>query len=212
MADYNKQAPVYASVRAFNGLINSVGLPNAQKLDAFMLELLGVSPGNIPSMQSALRFLGVINASDTIIDDNLFRLSSRESEDIRSKAFDHIFMRAYRDLLNDVPIDDLTRQRMIEHFMANDASEHVARKAAHFALWFAKQAGHELNEQVRSYGTNQSTELTTTNAMREETVDEARQAIISGLMVHDEKYLTALIDQLAKAKEPDLVEKLVDNS
>ncbi len=210
MADYNRQAPVYVSVRAFNTLINSADLPNVQRLDAFTLELLGVSPGNIPSMQSALRFLGMVNALDDVIDENLFHLSNREPEDIRSKAFEQIFSRAYRDLLNDVPINDLTRERMKDHFSANHASEHVARKATHFALWFATQAGYDLDEQVRLYGMNQSTELATTDAMREETVDEARRAILSGLMAHDEKYLTALIDQLAKAEEPDLVGKLVD--
>jgi hypothetical protein len=210
MVDYRDQAPVYVSVRAFNGLINSADLSNVQMLDADTLESLGVSPGNIPSMQSGLRFLGIINDSDTIIDKNLYYLSDHEPEDNRSAAFDRIFVRAYRDLLADIPLNKLTRQNMKDHFLANHASEHVARKAAHFALWFATQAGHDLDERVRLYGMNQLPGLATIDAMREETVDEVNQAIISGLMAHEEKYLTALIDQLAKAEEPDLVEKLVD--
>ena len=211
MVDYRVQAPVYASVRAFSGLVNNPNLVNVQILDADNLTSLGVSPGNIPSMQSALRFLGVTNELDGVIDDNFYHLGEYVPENSRTRAFNQIFTRAYRDLLSDVHVDELTRDKIKEHFEANHSSEQVARKATHFVMWFAAQAGFELDERVRIYGMDQRLPgLVTTDSIREEVVDEARQAIVSGLMAHDERFLTVLIDQLAKAEEPELVGKLVD--
>jgi hypothetical protein len=143
----NTFIPPYTSAGDFVKFINSVRVRRPDPLTLKSLEEVGIGKSNAYTLFGALKSMGLYDEKGTLLQrDDLSGLASRD-ENIRRESFRNILERTYHDLIEAIPVDDATVERVRHYFVVNNAAPSIAIKAARLFIWFARQAGFETAEE-----------------------------------------------------------------
>jgi len=67
-------------------------------------------------------------------------------EDVQRRAFKRILERTYRDLLDAIPVEEATVQKVKHYFERHGAASAPALKGARLFIWLASQAGFQTSD------------------------------------------------------------------
>ena len=138
--------PPYTSAGDFVKFINSVRGRRPDPLSLKSLHEVGIGRSNAYTLFGSLKAMGLYDEKGTLLQrDDLSGLASRD-EDIKRKSFRNILERTYHELLQAIPVDNATVEKVRHYFVVNGAAPSIAIKAARLFIWIARQAGFETAE------------------------------------------------------------------
>jgi hypothetical protein len=142
----NTFIPPYTSVGEFVKFINSVRVRRPDPLTLKSLEEIGVGKSNAYTLFGTLKAMGLYDEKGRLLQrDELNGLASKD-ENIRRESFKKILERTYHDLMERVPVQEATVERVRHEFANNGAAPSIALKGARLVIWLANQAGFETAE------------------------------------------------------------------
>lgn len=139
--------PPYISAGEFIKFINSARNRRPDPLTLKTLGEIGVSKSNSYTLFGTLKAMGLYDEKGTLLQrDDLSGLASRD-EDIRRESFRRILDRTYHDLMEAIPVEEATVEKVRHFFVVNGAAPSPALKGARLFIWLAIQAGFETAEE-----------------------------------------------------------------
>ncbi len=138
--------PPYISAAEFVRFMNSVRVRRPDPLTLKSLEEIGVSKSNSYTLFGTLKAMGLYDEKGTLLQrDDLSGLASRD-ESIKRESFNRILDRTYHDLMEAIPVEEATVEKVRHYFVVNGAAPSPALKAARLFIWLVSQAGLQTAE------------------------------------------------------------------
>jgi len=138
--------PPYISAGEFDKFINHLRKRKPDPLTLKILQEIGVSKSNSYTLFGSLVRMGIYSEDGALLQrDDVIGLSAKD-ESIRRETFQRILKRTYGDLMNEIPIEEATVEKVRYYFEVNGASAAPALKGARLFIWIANQAGYKTAE------------------------------------------------------------------
>lgn len=133
--------PPYISAGEFVKFTNSLRTRRPDPLTVKALQEIGISQSNSYTLFGSLVRMGLYDDEGKLLQrEDLVGLSSKD-EDIKREAYKRIVSRTYHDLLEAIPVEEATVEKVRHFFDVNGAAAAPALKGARLFIWLANQAG-----------------------------------------------------------------------
>jgi hypothetical protein len=138
--------PPYVSAGEFIKFINVLSRRKPDTLTVKLLQEIGISESNSYTLKGSLVRMGIYDEDGKLSQRaDLIGLSSKDQNEKR-EAFKRILERTYPDLLQAVPLEVATVDKVRHYFEINHAAPGPALKGARLFIWLADQAGFQTAE------------------------------------------------------------------
>jgi hypothetical protein len=199
--------PPYVSVGELVKFINSLRSRKPEWLTLKALQDIGISKSNSYTLKGSLVRMGIYDEEEgkLLQREDLIGLSSKD-ESIKRETFKRILERTYPDLLEQIPIEEATVEKVRNYFEKKEAKPGPAMKGARLFIWLADQAGFETAEdeftpynleQEKAPKQKDGKKKSRTDGSSKRKIDEAGTSYPKTAGDYEERLLNILLDKIS---------------
>jgi hypothetical protein len=137
----------YASAAVFNDFIELVRRKTFDQIDVSVLKANGNSQYGAYSIFASAKALNLIDESGAA-QEFLKRLSAATNEQMLESVLRDVVRFSYADVFKDIPVEDMTSDKIENFFRLKGVSNTTATKAARFFIWIAGMGGMDVPEKI----------------------------------------------------------------